>query len=131
MIVNGDSFIDVDLQALSRPLSGGKYNFALSLFRVADSACFGTVAWNGERVTSFVEKAGREVPGLINAGVYMSKPGALADWLHVEGMLSLEQQILPVLVARGDVAAIESGTRFIDIGLPETYAAAQDFFCKI
>jgi len=128
LILNGDSFVDVDLAALERSIVNTHFSFAMSLFRVADTARFGTVVCDEERVTRFGEKTGGTEPGLINAGVYIVRPQAFADWSQIGGMLSLEQVILPALVGRGAVTGVESGTRFIDIGIPATYAAAEDFF---
>lgn len=128
LILNGDSFVDADVVALIRLLDSRRTGMALTLYQVDDAARFGTVAWDGDRVTGFFEKTGRAEPGLINAGIYAAHPDTFADWAQLDGFISLEQMVLPELVKHGSVSAIQSGTRFIDIGLPETYAAAASFF---
>lgn len=128
LILNGDSFVDADLAALSRLLNDSHAGMAMTLYQVDDAARFGTVAWDGIRVTSFIEKTGRGEPGLINAGIYAATPEAFGTWIQSEGFVSLEQTVLPELVGLGSVTAIQSGGRFIDIGLPETYASAAAFF---
>lgn len=127
-ILNGDSFVDADLAALARLQEESNAAVALTVFGVDDAARFGTVVLAGKRVSGFVEKTGRHEPGLINAGIYVASSSALGEWLHRDGFVSLEQEVLPALVERGSVSAMKSGERFIDIGLPETYASAATFF---
>lgn len=127
-ILNGDSFVDVDLNKLLELLNIQQQGMALTLYDVDDAARFGTVACDDERVTGFFEKTGRMEPGLINAGIYAVHPETFDHWKWTRGFISLEQTVLPELVKRGLVSAIKSGTRFIDIGLPETYASAASFF---
>jgi NDP-sugar pyrophosphorylase family protein len=42
-------------------------------------------------------------------------------------VVSLERDVLPELVHRGLVRGFRGG-RFIDIGVPESYAATEEFF---
>lgn len=128
LILNGDSFIDADLNALVSSLSEPDAVFSLSLYEAYDVARFGTVLTDGIRVTNFVEKAGYHIKGLINAGVYAAKHDCFDQWLAVQGSVSLEQEIFPLLVQQGSVIGVQTGQYFIDIGLPETYSAASSFF---
>lgn len=128
LVLNGDSYLDADLAALHALLARPGCDLAMAVHAVADAARFGTVVLDDDRVLGFHEKRGRAEPGLINAGIYALRPTALAAWQDHPGALSLETTVLPALVAQGRVAALRTGTRFIDIGLPETYAAAAAFF---
>lgn len=128
LLLNGDSFVDVDLPALVQMHQAQQTALTMSLFAVEDAARFGTVTLAQNRVRAFIEKRGVAEPGLINAGVYLLQKDTLAAWSGVSGMLSLETEVLPRLVAQNAVAGLQSGNRFIDIGLPETYRAALDFF---
>ncbi len=130
LILNGDSFVDADLAALMKLLDLECFDFAMNLFHVKDASCFGTVEWDGLRVTGFSEKNGRAEPGLINAGIYGATRKAFKHWRHTGGFISLEQLVIPELVRRGAVGAIQSGQRFLDIGLPESYAGAEAFFAS-
>ena len=127
-VLNGDSFVDADLRALAERLAAPDTKVALSLYHVADASRFGTVTCDGDRVTRFAEKQGKAEPGWINAGIYALRADALTDWKDDSGRVSLEEQMLPGLAARRAAAALQTGTRFIDIGLPETYASATAFF---
>jgi len=73
-------------------------------------------------VTGFREK-GIAGPGWINAGISIL-PATLPDRI---GSLpcSLEQDIYPALAREGRLHAIPQRGFFVDIGLPETYRAAQ------
>lgn len=128
LIFNGDSFIDADLDGLINLLEISSSLIGLSTFKVKDGGRFGTLACEDNKVVRFIEKDGANQPGIINAGIYSAQPNAFDHWQDSQGFLSLEQTILPELVRQGSVSAIETGTRFIDIGLPETYMAATDFF---
>lgn len=44
--------------------------------------------------------------------------------------MSLERELLPRWVAERRVRGFRCGGRFLDIGTPPSYAAAQDFFPK-
>ena len=73
----------------------------------------------------FAEKAASTGPGLINAGIYVIDRDVLEPW-NGEA-LSMERDILPKAVRKGLVRGVRLSGPFIDIGLPETYAAAADF----
>ncbi len=72
-------------------------------------------------MSGFQEK-GQGGPGLINGGVFL-----LATSLEpeLEGCFSFENDFLLPGVARMSVAAVISDGFFIDIGIPEDFAAAQ------
>jgi D-glycero-alpha-D-manno-heptose 1-phosphate guanylyltransferase len=123
LVMNGDSFLDIDLARFAAAADGG--SAVLALVRVPDVARYGTVdiAGNGA-ITAFREKAARRGPGIINAGVYV------LDREVIEAMppgrpLSLEQDVFPPLVGHG-LTGIEHAAWFVDIGVPEAYAALRD-----
>lgn len=128
LLLNGDSFVDADLLALQQLHQASASGLTLALFPVDDAARFGTVCVAGSRVSAFSEKTGLNQPGLINSGIYLIEPAVLQPWLQDRAPLSLETAIMPQLVAANRVHALVGGSRFIDIGLPETYQAALDFF---
>ena len=128
--LNGDSFCDVDLKAQLGMLSTTGAGLVAAIHHVPDASRYGTLTVRGDWVTSFVEKGESTSDGWINAGVYAVDPIALVPWENMSGAVSMEQEILPALVNQHQLAAIRSGTKFIDIGLPETYAAAADFFAR-
>jgi len=123
LVMNGDSFVQLDFQRLLRfhRQSGGLATMAV--VQVESASRYGTVRLDEHhRVIGFMEKTGSNLPGLINAGVYMFNR---AIFQHIpETPSSLEKDIFPQLIKRGLYAVTQRGM-FIDIGTPEDYAFAQ------
>jgi NDP-sugar pyrophosphorylase family protein len=127
LVLNGDSFLEVDFRQLIRfhRVHGGLVSMAVR--RVPDSARYGTVQLGAQnRVVGFREKTGAQVPGIINGGVYVFQRAILQQ--IPEGPASLEKDVFPRLLELG-VYALEQHGMFIDIGTPEDYARAQAL-CK-
>lgn len=123
LVMNGDSFVEVDFNRLIRFHRGHRAIATFAVSRVNDSARFGTVQKEPEgRVTGFSEKTGEEVPGIINAGVYVFSRSLLS--FIPEGQNSLERDVFPNVLQYG-VYALEQPGMFIDIGTPEDHACAQ------
>jgi len=123
LVLNGDSFLELDLGQLVRfhQQQGGL--ISITARRVENANRYGTVEVDaGGRVTGFAEKTGGEAPGLVNAGVYVFNRTVL-DYIP-EGPVSLERDIFPKLLEHG-IYALEQHGMFIDIGTPEDYARAQ------
>src|SRR5690606_33942527 len=78
------------------------------------------------RVRGFREK-GRRGAGAINAGIYWFGREVL-DALPARAPLSLERDALPGLAAAGELLAFRTVAPFLDIGTPDAYAAAAEFF---
>lgn len=134
LLINGDSWIDVDLGDFVRHWQAAKgqderLRAQLLLKSVPDAARYGTVTFAKSKVTAFCEKspASASRPGLINAGVYILDRRAFAS-LPSDRANSLESERLPDLVADGVVSGViaPEGSYFIDIGLPETYREAAE-----
>jgi len=125
VVLNGDSFVDVDIAAVLAWHRARRARATVVLTEVADSGRYGSVSVDAQgRVLAFAEKSitgsGR---GLVNAGIYVLERDALRAF--PAGAHSIERDVLPALVGQGLFAWRVPG-RFIDIGLPETYAAAAD-----
>lgn len=129
LAANGDSIFPFDLEALIACHAESAAAVTLALVRLKETGRYGQVCLDGGRVTGFVEKDANAGPGLINAGLYALRRDALAEF--GEDPLSLEYDVLPVLAERGEVAAVIMPGPFIDIGLPESYAAAADVIAAI
>ena len=128
LLVNGDSYCDADLAAFRRSHAEAASAFGLVLTRVADASRFGRVEVAADgRVVRFAEKEPAGPPGWINAGIYLF-PRALLEGLEPTRPASLERDLLPAWVAAGRVRGFRAEGRFIDIGTPESYAAAEAFF---
>jgi len=128
LVLNGDSFVDTDLQGFADWYAALDFEVGLVAVRVPDAARFGTLDIREDgRINAFVEKCGAASPGWINAGIYMIERQRLAE-LPKDRAVSLETEIFPQWAAQGVMGAYRVHDRFIDIGTPDSYAAAKDFF---
>jgi D-glycero-alpha-D-manno-heptose 1-phosphate guanylyltransferase len=128
LVLNGDSFCDIDLGALDRVHRGYGAAATLAVLWQSDRRRSGAVTVDDRgRVVAFDSRPSTPAPGLINAGVYMLR----RDVLHIiepGRKVSLEDELFPTLVERRELFAWQVEARFIDIGTPESYDAAQIFF---
>ncbi|MEI8367660.1 MAG: nucleotidyltransferase family protein [Planctomycetia bacterium] len=127
LVLNGDSYCEVDLTAfLADALRHGR-SPALVLSRQADTSRFGRVEHGPDgRIGSFREKGESPGAGWINAGIY-ALPRELVLAIPEGRPVSLEREVFPGWIGRG-LRAFPSAGRFLDIGTPESYREAADFF---
>lgn len=123
LLFNGDSLLDCRLHELGRLMADTPDLIgALALRHVEDSGRFGSVVLSGDTIERFDEKKPDAGPGLINGGVGLFRRTIL-DFMTDD--CSLERDVLPHVVARGQLGGKVSDGYFIDIGLPETYQESQ------
>ena len=127
LILNGDTIFSVDIQSLSALHEEKKSSCTLSLKPMQDFDRYGVVTIDDEqRINSFQEKKIYK-SGLINGGVYA---------LDVEGFLaksfpekfSFEKDYLEMYYQHEPMFGLIQDKYFIDIGIPEDYARAQEEF---
>jgi len=122
LVMNGDSYVEVDLPAYAAWHAGRSHDASLVLVEVPDTSRYGRVTvGEGGRVVAFEEK-GRTGPGWINGGIYLFSRRYLGHVLP-DGAGSLEKDTLPKVVSMG-LHSYECRGRFIDIGTPSSYAEA-------
>ena len=118
IVLNGDTFFNVDLKALT---FAAPVTLALKPMRNFDR--YGAVDLAGGLVTGFHEKTAC-TEGLINGGVYALVRSRL-DLAFYPGRFSFEKDLLEPLAAARLVAGQVQEGYFIDIGIPEDYTRAQ------
>ena len=123
LLLNGDTFLDIELAELDahrrahgNPVVVGR--------EVPDVARFGSIAVKHGRLAGFVEK-GASGPGLVNAGCYVIDRGMLHS-RPVGDPFSLARDLFPSELVRRPVDVFVTRGLFIDIGVPEEYARAQE-----
>lgn len=133
LLANGDSWIDADLTKFSRSWERNRANHPgalaqLLLHGVKNAERFGIVETRDGKVEAFREKGSRLAEGaqLINAGVYIFRRELIVEVPSAKAV-SLERDILPAAVARGQVLCASAGENryFVDIGVPDSYRSAQ------
>lgn len=127
LVLNGDSFCEVDLEQLCRFHRAERARATIVLVQVEDSSRFGRVETDSAgAVTSFEEKGGAASAGWINAGVYCLKR-EVAENIPAGQPRSLEREVFPRLIGTG-LFGFKAGRKFLDIGTPQSYEEAQSFF---
>jgi D-glycero-alpha-D-manno-heptose 1-phosphate guanylyltransferase len=129
LVLNGDSFFDVDIERFYNLHVGQHADISLALRRVEDASRYGTIeCGEGNRVISFREKQGIAQPGLINGGVYILNKAHF--FKGTEGLLnfSIEKDFFEKQLGTLSIKGFEFNGYFIDIGVPADYNKAQDDF---
>ncbi|MBW1702358.1 MAG: nucleotidyltransferase family protein [Deltaproteobacteria bacterium] len=127
MVMNGDSFVDADLNAFLDWFVGKGCNAALLLTKMNDATRYGLVHVDPNGlITRFHEKGSECGPGWINAGIYLFKR-SVVETIPQGRPFSLEREFFPSLAGRELYGYCSEG-KFIDIGIPETYAESEEFF---
>lgn len=123
LVVNGDTFLDLELDALrarwafdGSPLIVGR--------EVPDTARFGRLETTGLRLQGFAAR-GAGGPGVINMGHYVLPTAIFDAHPGLPAQFSFEADFLaPQAAALGFEVFVTQGL-FIDIGVPEDYRRAQ------
>lgn len=123
LLLNGDTWFDFNWRDLTANGRACGAQAALSLRNVEKPDRYETVERAGSRIARIHPRG----PGLesasINGGVYYITRRALEQLACPS---SLENDLLPALVGLGALAGFEYSGFFIDIGLPDTLAAANE-----
>jgi NDP-sugar pyrophosphorylase family protein len=130
LAMNGDSYCDADLKAFFQWHAEQGFLGSLLLTNVDDTARYGLVRTDeAGRVLSFEEKGSVSGPGWINAGLYLL-PRELLVEMNLGSVVSLERDMLPNWIQQ-PFGGFECQSRFLDIGLPESYAETEAFFSSM
>ena len=126
LLLNGDTFFEVDLSALQRFHIDRVSDWTFSMFRANESGRYMRMQIDSEcHLTDLVPTLGVE-GALANGGVYLIDPEVLAASCWTVGdIFSLEADLIPNAFERGvSFFGFESHGRFIDIGVPRDYSRA-------
>ena len=125
-VINGDTFFDVDLEQLRKEHEQSGKFLTMAMKHLKSFDRYGTVSFDKSgTVTGFKEKQFCE-DGYINAGVYMISDRSLLK--DMPEKFSFETDFLQPKVAEGLVHGYVSDGYFIDIGIPQDYAKANEDF---
>ena len=125
LVLNGDTYLDVDLEPLLIRHGASGLVATLALMRVDLAERYGAVALDAQdRILRFGEKQ-QTGPGLVNAGLYICEPCVL-DYFPEGDPLSLEVDVFPTLASQGLLQGYVVDGYIRDIGTPESYARFVD-----
>jgi NDP-sugar pyrophosphorylase family protein len=130
LVLNGDSFCEAQLTQFLHWHVESRAEATLLLTWVARAGRFGQVHLDAlGRVARFEEKGAARGPGWISAGIYLIGRRLLSHLSAMEAS-SLEREVFPAWIGRGLHGYMSQG-EFLDIGTPDAYAEAQDFFAPL
>lgn len=126
IVCNGDSLCPAELAPLMNDAVKSNADVILLVSEVSDARDYGTVTVDEDGdVTGFLEKGAAAGSGLVNAGVYCARTAWLQD-LPKKFPLSFERDVFPRM-PNGTLRAVRTATPFLDIGVPERLAMAEEF----
>jgi D-glycero-alpha-D-manno-heptose 1-phosphate guanylyltransferase len=120
LVLNGDTYVDLDLGALEALWPGDRSVIVVTR-HVDDTSRYGRIEVDNGRIAKFAGTA-IQGPGLINAGCYVVPRELFAE--HDRRAFSFEQDFLVRSPPRS-LRAFSCSGQFIDIGVPEDYLRAQ------
>jgi D-glycero-alpha-D-manno-heptose 1-phosphate guanylyltransferase len=123
-VLNGDTHLELDYSAMMQAHLEAKASLTIAIKQVPDAGRYGALETAEGRIRNFREK-GRGGPGLINAGVYLLARD-LPDRYPLPRIFSFETDLLMPHASELQPLAFETDGMFIDIGIPEDYARAQE-----
>jgi D-glycero-alpha-D-manno-heptose 1-phosphate guanylyltransferase len=129
LVLNGDSFFDVPLADLVARHRASGAGATIAVHEAPDAGRYGALRL-GDRseIVDFVEK-GVPGPALVNGGIYALRRDVVQG-IEPGASGSFEREVFPAMAAAAGtgaplLGAIYSGF-FIDIGVPDDYAQAND-----
>ena len=128
LVLNGDSFFDVNLNRYYNQHTSFHSDCSLALRKVNNAARYGTIKLGNGFIKSFKEKDNIEQPGLINGGVYILNRELYLGKTIANEAFSIEKDFFEKRINELNLLGFEYDGYFIDIGIPEDYKKAQDDF---
>lgn len=121
LVLNGDTFFDIDFKEFESFHKNKKSSYTLSLRKVDDVSRYGAVEFdiNG-KIIGFTSKGENSISNYINGGIYIIRKDII-DNLETNKFISLENEVIPDIVSKGNMYGYKSEDYFIDIGIPEDY----------
>jgi D-glycero-alpha-D-manno-heptose 1-phosphate guanylyltransferase len=127
LVINGDSFIDLNMDELTLQLKKINNSFIVASM-VDDASRYGCLRLNKDKLIGFTEK-GTIGPGLINSGYYLIKKNIFLNF-NLPKIFSFEKDFLVPNLSNLNLSVFVSNGLFIDIGIPEDYIKAQTIFAE-
>lgn len=123
LLINGDTYFDVDLSHLHKMHLVEKADVSIALKKMTNFERYGCVQRIGKTITAFEEKK-KVACGEINGGVYIVNKQILLE-NNFSAAFSLEKDLLEKFTEKYKFIGISFDGYFIDVGTPEDYVIAQ------
>ncbi len=133
LLLNGDTYFSVSLQALQEIAKQSHADWVLSLFPTKNRSRYLSIRVDDSGLISLenrVEPEPQSRTNWANGGVYWVNPQALEVFSGSITKINLESGIFPRCVELGQLFfGLCSEEQFVDIGVPEDYVRAQTMPC--
>jgi|SRR5450830_722997 len=124
LVLNGDTLAMLDIKKMIADAEEHASKLSIAVVKVEDATRYGTVIIDeNNRITGFAEK-GQSGLGKINAGIYLIDKSIFNEY-EIPRKFSFETDFLAKYIKTLNLLAYDQLTDFIDIGIPEDYAASQ------
>lgn len=124
LVLNGDSFLDMDLYKFVEFHLEKKALLSIALIDAKDTNGYGSIETDSsDRIVKFREKEEKSQESMINAGVYLFNR-EIFSLMPSNKKFSLEYDFFPKIVGSKFYGYLTKGF-FIDIGTPERYMQAK------
>ncbi len=128
LVLNGDSFLDIDIVAFSKFFSQNDFEGLLACRAIENAGRYGTIKVDKNRIIEFKEKTGTNESGIINGGVYLLNKEHYLKKTPSSSSFSIEKDYFEQFHQHCKFGAYLCNSYFIDIGIPEDYLKAQNEF---
>lgn len=128
-ILNGDTFFEVNLAEMEKAHLQNGADLSIGIKKMQEFDRYGTIEYNSSyKLTAFLEKE-YKTEGYINAGVYLIRKNFLNE-LHLPPKFSFEKEVMEAHYKDKKFYVYEKDSHkyFIDIGIPDDYAKAENDF---
>ena len=98
---------------------------AIAAVKISNRNRYGSLNFEGDKVSAFQEKLDSVDQGYVNSGLYHLLPEVFHGF-EVGSSFSLEREVFPGLVRNRKLDVVKLDESFIDIGIPEDYLR----YCK-
>jgi D-glycero-alpha-D-manno-heptose 1-phosphate guanylyltransferase len=131
LVMNGDSYTDLDLRRLVVEHTKEHADLTVVIFPDERSDAGSVLVDTENRITAFAEKRAVQRAQLQSAGIYLISK-RLAASIPAGVQISLEERLFPMWIEDGRVIkAFFHPGKCIDIGTPERYQSAQGILREI
>jgi D-glycero-alpha-D-manno-heptose 1-phosphate guanylyltransferase len=128
IVMNGDTFFDVDLAELNKFHVEKKADTTVALKEMMNFDRYGAVKCDGGLITAFHEKRQTE-RGYINGGIYCIRRN-IFDSADLPENFSFEDDFLSRKIGDLKLCGLSFTGNFMDIGVPEDYLLARTLLPK-
>lgn len=129
LVVNGDTFCDVDFNELIDFHANKKSIFTMALAKTQQGSDCGSILLDGSgKLLDFKEKTNQPT-SLVNAGIYVMEK-EIFGYMSKDAAFSLEYDFFPKIKEIGCYGYI-TGSELFDIGTPQSYEKAKVHFKEI